>query len=252
MSVPPAIRLYPAIDVREGRVVRLAQGDYARETRYPAEPFTQAMAYADAGVDALHLVDLDAAREGGYTLLPLLREIAADGRLQVQTGGGVRTGDDVRRILDAGAARVVIGSLAVKEPERVVGWLQRFGAERIVVALDTRCDDDGVWRLPVHGWTQGSGIELDALLDAYAAAGARHLLCTDIARDGMLGGPNLALYRRIAQGWPTFAVQASGGVREAADVAAARRAGCAGIVLGRALLEGRFTLADALREVAAC
>lgn len=252
MSTPKTIRLYPAIDVRDGRVVRLAQGDYARETRYPADPFAQAMAYADAGVDALHLVDLDAAREGGYTLLPLLRAIAEDGRLQVQTGGGVRGEGDVQRILDAGAARVVIGSLAVKEPARVAGWLQRFGAERIVVALDTRCDDDGVWRLPVHGWTQGSGIELDALLDAYAAAGARHLLCTDIARDGMLGGPNFALYQRITQGWPTFAVQASGGVREADDVTAACEAGCDGIVLGRALLEGRFTLADALREVAAC
>jgi phosphoribosylformimino-5-aminoimidazole carboxamide ribotide isomerase len=252
MTAPKAIHLYPAIDVRDGRVVRLAQGDYARETRYPADPFAQAMAYADAGVDALHLVDLDAAREGGYTLLSLLRAIAEDGRLQVQTGGGVREEQDVQRILDAGAARVVIGSLAVKEPARVAGWLQRFGAERIVVALDTRCDDDGVWRLPVHGWTQGSGIELDALLDTYAAAGARHLLCTDIARDGMLGGPNFALYQRITQGWPTFALQASGGVREANDVTAAREAGCDGIVLGRALLEGRFTLADAIRQVAPC
>jgi phosphoribosylformimino-5-aminoimidazole carboxamide ribotide isomerase len=252
MTAPKIIRLYPAIDVRDGRVVRLAQGDYARETRYPADPFAQAMAYADAGVDALHLVDLDAAREGGYSLLPLLRAIAEDGRLQVQTGGGVRGEEDVQRILDAGAARVVVGSLAVKEPARVAGWLQQFGAERIVVALDTRCDDDDIWRLPVHGWTQGSGIELDALLDTYSAAGARHLLCTDISRDGMLGGPNFALYQRITQGWPMFAVQASGGVREVADIAAARQAGCEGIVLGRALLEGRFTLADALREVVAC
>ncbi len=109
MTAPEAIRLYPAIDVREGRVVRLAQGDYARETRYAADPFAQAMAYADAGVDALHLVDLDAAREGGYTLLPLLRAIAEDGRLQVQTGGGVRGEEDTQRILDAGAAREVVG-----------------------------------------------------------------------------------------------------------------------------------------------
>ena len=194
--------VYPAIDVRDGRVVRLAQGDYARETRYPADPLAQAMAYADAGARFLHLVDLDAAREGGYTLLPLLRAIAADGRLQVQTGGGVRFDDDVQCILDAGAARVVVGSLAVKEPLRVTGWLQRFGIERIVVALDARRDDDGIWRLPVHGWTRGSGIELDALLAHYAQSGARHLLSTDIARDGMLQGPNIALYRRIAADWP--------------------------------------------------
>lgn len=246
------IRLYPAIDVRDGRVVRLAQGDYARETRYPADPFALAMAYADAGARWLHLVDLDAAREGGYTLLPLLQRIAGDGRLRVQTGGGVRADDDVQRILDAGAARVVVGSLSVKEPERVIGWLARFGSEALTVALDTRRDADGTWRLPTHGWTQGSGGTLDELLDVYAGAGARHLLCTDIARDGMLGGPNFELYRRIASGWPMFAVQASGGVREAADVSAARDAGCDGIVLGRALLEARFTLAEAFGEVASC
>ena len=244
--------VYPAIDVRDGCVVRLAQGDYARETRYALDPFAQAMAYADAGARWLHLVDLDAARDGGYTLLPLLRAITDDGRLQVQTGGGVRSAADAQRILDAGAARIVVGSLAVKEPQQVAGWLQRFGPERIAVALDTRCDGDGVWRLPVHGWTEGSGIELDVLLAHYARAGARHLLCTDIARDGMLSGPNFELYRRIATGWPGFAVQASGGVREAADAEAAREAGCAGIVLGRALLEGRFALADVLPQAAPC
>lgn len=244
--------VYPAIDVRAGRVVRLAQGDYARETRYDADPFAQAMAYADAGAGVLHLVDLDAARSGGYTLAALLRAIAQDGRLRVQTGGGVRSEDDVQCILDAGAARVVVGSLAVKEPARVAGWLDRFGAERIVVALDARCDEDGVWRLPVHGWTQGSGVELDALLAHYAQAGAKHLLCTDIARDGMLQGPNIGLYKRIAGEWPMFAVQASGGVSGLGDIAAARVAGSAGIVLGRALLEGRFTLVDALREAAPC
>jgi phosphoribosylformimino-5-aminoimidazole carboxamide ribotide isomerase len=244
--------LYPAIDVREGRVVRLAQGDYARETRYTDDPLALAMRYADEGAAWLHLVDLDAARSGGYTLAPLLQAIAADGRLQVQTGGGVRNEDDAQAILDAGAARVVVGSLAVREPARVIGWLQHFGSERIVVALDALRDDDGMWRLPVHGWTEGSGVELDALLDSYAAAGARHLLCTDISRDGMLVGPNLALYRRIADGWPALRLQASGGVREAGDVAAARDAGCAGIVLGRALLEGRFALADVLGEARPC
>ena len=242
----------PAIDVRDGRVVRLAQGDYARETRYAAPPLAQALAYADAGARWLHLVDLDAARAGGYTLAPLLRQLAADGRLSVQTGGGVRGEDDVQRILDAGAARVVVGSLAVREPERVAGWLARFGAERIVLALDARRDAQGDWRLPVHGWTETAGGSLDDLLAFYAAAGARHVLCTDIDRDGMLGGPNVDLYRALAARWPGLALQASGGVREAADVAAARAAGCAGIVLGRALLEGRFALADVLGEAAPC
>lgn len=252
MAAGVSFAVYPAIDVRDGHVVRLAQGDYARETRYQADPFALAMQYADAGAGALHLVDLDAARQGGYNLLPLLSRIAGDGRLQVQTGGGVRGEADAERLLGAGASRVVVGSLAVREPRRVADWLARFGAERIVIALDARCDERGIWRLPVHGWTECSGIELDPLLDAYANAGARHLLCTDITRDGMLQGPNIGLYRRIAGDWPMLKVQASGGVRGSGDIDAARAAGCAGIVLGRALLDGRFALSDALREAAPC
>ena len=237
---------YPAIDVRDGHVVRLLQGDYDRETRYADDPFAVAMRYADAGAQWLHLVDLDAARAGGYTLAPLLRRIADDGRLRVQTGGGVRDEAAVAAMLDAGASRVVIGSLAVREAERVVAWLARFGAERLTIALDTRRDDGGVWRLPVHGWTEHAARDLDACLALYRDAGARHLLCTDIARDGMLQGPNLDLYRAILARGDGFALQASGGVRDVADVIAARAAGCAGAVLGKALLEGRMTVAEAL------
>lgn len=237
---------YPAIDVRDSHVVRLLQGDYDRETRYADDPFAVAMRYADAGARWLHLVDLDAARAGGYTLAPLLRRIADDGRLRVQTGGGVRDEVAVAAMLDAGASRVVIGSLAVREPERVVAWLARFGAERLTIALDTRRDETGAWRLPVHGWTEHAPRDLDACLDLYRDAGARHLLCTDIARDGMLQGPNLDLYRAILARGDGFALQASGGVRDVADVAAARDAGCAGAVLGKALLEGRMTVAEAL------
>lgn len=237
---------YPAIDVRDGRVVRLAQGDYDRETRYDADPFALAMRYADEGARWLHLVDLDAARAGGYTLAALLARIAADGRLQVQTGGGVRNGDAVKAILDAGAARVVVGSLAVREPERVSEWLQRFGVDRITIALDTRQDDTGIWRLPVHGWTEDAGRDLDACLDFYRDAGARHLLCTDIARDGMMRGPNLDLYARVLMRGDGFALQASGGVRGLDDVRHAKAAGCAGVVLGKSLLEGALQLEEAL------
>ena len=243
--------LYPAIDVRAGRVVRLAQGDYARETRYGEDPLAQARAYADEGARWLHLVDLDAARCGGYTLRPLLQALVADGRLSVQTGGGVRGRDDVARLLDAGAARVVVGSLAVREPDAVLAWIGEFGAERITVALDARCDRGGEWRLPVHGWTETGAQTLDDFARRYEAGGLRHLLSTDIARDGMLSGPSLALYARIRKVAPGLEVQASGGVAAAADVAAVRAAGCGGVVLGRALLEGRLTLAQA-REAARC
>lgn len=237
--------VYPAIDVRGGRVVRLRQGDYARETRYADDPLVLGGAYREQGAHWLHLVDLDAARSGGYGLLELLRALA-DAGLQVQTGGGVRTRDDVVRLLDGGAARVVIGSLAVAEPDLVLGWLAEFGSERLTIALDARQDADGNWGLPTHGWTEGSGRLLQALVRRYAAGGLQHLLCTDIGRDGMLAGPNLALYGELRALEPALQLQASGGARDVADVEAAREAGCAGIVLGKALLEGRMNLAESL------
>lgn len=236
---------YPAIDVRDGCVVRLRQGDYAQETRYDADPFARAMAFADAGAGWLHLVDLDAARMGGYTLAPLLRDIADEGRLRVQTGGGIRTQHDVERLLEAGASRVVVGSLAVEDPEQVAQWIATFGAEHLVVALDVR-NDAGRWVPATRGWTNTSDTDALDLLAWYRDRGLRHLLCTDIARDGMLTGIDPALYAALRGRAPTVAVQASGGVRDVSDVSSARDAGCAGAILGRALLEGRLSLAEAL------
>lgn len=237
--------LYPAIDIREGRVVRLRQGDYDAETRYADDPLALAKRYAEAGAEWLHLVDLDAAKAGGWTLGPLVEAIRRETTLKVQTGGGIRDDADVQAIYGAGAARVVIGSLAIRQANRVLGWLERFGNDRVTIALDARADDAGVFRLPVHGWTEASGLALFDLLKRYADAGLRHLLCTDIARDGMLGGLNLDLYREIATRFPEVAVQASGGVATLDDVIGARAAGAGGAILGKALLDGRFTLAEA-------
>ncbi|MCC4619887.1 1-(5-phosphoribosyl)-5-[(5-phosphoribosylamino)methylideneamino]imidazole-4-carboxamide isomerase [Xanthomonas cassavae CFBP 4642] len=238
--------VYPALDIRDGRVVRLLQGDYARETRYGDDVLPRAQAFADAGAQWMHLVDLDAAKAGGYTLATLLGQITRQTGLQVQTGGGVRLRDDVARILDAGAARVVIGSLAVREADTVIAWLQEFGAQRLTIALDTRQDAAGVWQLPVHGWTEAAEATLDQLAVRYAQAGLQHLLCTDIARDGMLSGPNMALYARLRALAPQLQVQVSGGARNLADVGAAKASGCAGIVLGKALLEGHLNLNEAV------
>lgn len=243
---------YPAIDVRDGRVVRLRQGDFAQETRYDASPLALARAYAAQGAEWLHLVDLDAARAGGYSLAPLLHAIKASTGLRVQTGGGVRGEEDVRALLDVGADRVVVGSLAVEAPGRVRDWLVRFGPECITIALDARQDADGAWRLPTRGWTADGGARLDTLLGLFADAGLRQVLCTDIGRDGMLSGPNLALYAAVLQALPDVSLQASGGVRDAADVRAVRMAGCGGVVLGKALLEGRLVLADVLAEAIPC
>ncbi|MBT2142834.1 MULTISPECIES: 1-(5-phosphoribosyl)-5-[(5-phosphoribosylamino)methylideneamino]imidazole-4-carboxamide isomerase [unclassified Rhodanobacter] len=234
----------PAIDLRGGQVVRLKQGDYAQQTTYAADPRELARRYADAGARRLHLVDLDGARSGRLDNLAVIRSIAADG-MQVQAGGGVRDEMDLQRLFDAGVQRVVLGSVAIRDPELVAGWLDKYGAERLILALDTRCVN-GRWALPSAGWTETEARTLDELAPWYAARGARHLLCTDIDRDGMLAGFNLDLYRHLAAAVPSLAVQASGGVRSLDDIRAAREAGAQGVILGRALLEGRFTVEEAL------
>lgn len=238
--------VYPAVDVRAGRVVRLRQGDYARETQYPDEPLAWFRRFAADGVTWVHLVDLDAARDGGYTLSSLVGAIKRETRLLVQTGGGVRSATDVERLLDAGADRVVVGSTAINEPDRVAPWLERFGGERVTVALDARCNDTGEWVPSTHGWTRPAERSLASLVRFYAGYGLRNLLCTDIASDGMLSGPNLALYEQVLEWAPGVRVQASGGANDVEDIARVRAVGCSGIVLGRALLEGRIGLPKAL------
>ncbi len=236
----------PAIDVRNGAVVRLSQGDYERQTTYAPSPIEAISGYAREGATWLHLVDLDAAREGRYTLLPLLAEIRTTAPLLVQTGGGVRHAVDVEAMIAAGAERVVVGTAAVQEPDTVIGWLRTFGPDRLTLALDARQDEQGQWKLPVRGWTENTSHTLEGLLEVYAAAGLRHVLCTDITRDGMLSGFNLELYSTLALRFPHLDIQASGGVRSLDDIRAAKQAGARAAILGRALLENRFTLKAAL------
>ena len=238
------MEIIPAIDLRGGRVVRLRQGDYMRETRYANDPLALAQAFADAGARWLHVVDLDGARIGAPLCRDILESLTRTG-LRVQAGGGVRSEGHVRALFEAGATRVVVGSLAVRAPALVEGWIARYGAERIVVALDTRFDGIA-WRLPVSGWTQMLAATLRELALQYARAGLRHLLCTDIERDGMLSGPNRLLSAWLARALPKVAVQASGGVRDAADLIGLRKTGATAAILGRSLLEGGLTLAEAL------
>ena len=250
-----AFTLYPAIDVRAGRVVRLTKGDFAQETRYGEDPLALAQSYAQSGAAWLHLVDLDGARLGSYTLDPLLAQIKATTGLCVQTGGGVRSEADVERLLQAGADRVVVGSLAATQRNRIAGWIGRYGSGRMTIALDVRCDSNGCWWPAVDGWTATGRLGLIELVRFYGSAGLHHLLCTDINRDGTLTGPNVALYSLLRQWAPQIAVQASGGVRDAEDCQELRDVICSGIVLGKALLEGRITLPALLRQtqtVSAC
>lgn len=236
--------IIPAIDLREGKVVRLYQGDYARQTDYATDPLELAHRYRAAGAEWLHVVDLDGAREGSGSQHELIAKIARTG-LRVQAGGGVRGSGDLQRLFDAGVERVVVGSVAVRDRDTVTRWLSEQGEERIVLALDARWRD-GAWRVPTAGWTTDEGATLYQLMRHYAAAGARHVLCTDIDRDGTLQGPNLALYEYLRTLEPGLLLQVSGGVRALEDIPAAQETGAAAIILGRALLEHRFTLEDAL------
>ena len=236
------IDLDPAIDLRDGKVVRLLQGDYDQQTTYGDDPVAVALSFADAGARWIHVVDLDAARSGSPVNRPVVAAIAAalGDRASVQTGGGVRTVGDAQLLADAGVARVVMGSAAVADPSLVEA------ASKVVpvaVGLDHRNGE-----VAVHGWTEGSGVQLSDALGWFPTAAA--FVITDIARDGMLTGPDVLGLAEAARA-TSIPVIASGGVSSLADVAALREVpGVAGVITGKALYEGRFTVAEALQELA--
>jgi len=233
------MKLIPAIDIRGGRCVRLLQGDFAKETRYDADPVELAAHYRALGAEWLHVVDLDGAAAGAPANLPLVKAMRADG-LRVQLGGGIRDDRSLEQAL-AIADRIVIGSLAVTAPERVAGWLDAHGRDRFTLGFDVRIDDAGTPFVTTHGWTRTSALTLADAIERFLPHGLVHVLCTDVARDGALAGPNVALYADCVRRWPALAVQASGGVRGAEDLAALAETGVAGAISGKALLDGRMT-----------
>lgn len=237
------MKIIPAIDLHEGKCVRLYKGDFGKVTHYSDQPLEVARAYAGMKVDDLHIVDLDGARTGSQHNARVVRGLCADTPLAVQLGGGIREGEHVRQWLENGVARCVIGSVAVTEPERVAAWIDEFGADRIVLALDVTIDEAGPV-LATHGWTKSSGLSLWDLMDRYASVGARHLLCTDIARDGAMSGPNFDLYAEILGRYPEVRLQASGGVRDIADMEKLRDLGVPAAITGKALLDGKISTAE--------
>jgi len=240
------MKLIPAIDLLDGRCVRLLHGDFERVTHYPLAAAELAKDYADAGAEWLHVVDLAASRDGIDADTSALFELLGQALQSVQTGGGVRNGKDITNRLDAGAARVVIGSLSVTDSRGFISWLEQFGAEKLVAALDILFDDTGVPWPRIHGWTSRGDKNLWQLLDELSAGGLRHLLCTDISRDGALSGPNLDLYSEITRRYPQLQLQASGGVSSLNDLEQLKPTGAAGAITGKALLDKRFTVAEAL------
>jgi phosphoribosylformimino-5-aminoimidazole carboxamide ribotide isomerase len=233
------MKLIPAIDLRGGRCVRLFQGRFDAETVYSTDPTEILDRYADLGASLVHVVDLDGARDGTQANRPAIAALAQSGRTALQVGGGVRSSRTVEELRALGVARVVVGSVAVAEPEEVGKWLETFGPDRIVLAFDVRLDG-GLPLLTTHGWEQQSSTCLWDAVDQYCRRGLRHVLCTDVARDGALSGPNLDLYGEAVGRFPHVEWQASGGVRDVSDLHALRKTGVAAVISGRALLEGRM------------
>jgi phosphoribosylformimino-5-aminoimidazole carboxamide ribotide isomerase len=238
--------IYPAIDLRGGRVVRLTEGKFDQEKSYGDDPLAVARGFKAAGATWLHVVDLDGTKDPARRQTSLVEKLARESGLLVQTGGGIREESQVATLLAAGAQRVIVGSLAVRQPSLVRGWLQSFGPEKLVLSPDVRLDDAGVPRIAAAGWQETTDVALDDFLTGYLPAGLAHILCTDISRDGKLAGPNSTLYARLVKQFPSLQIQASGGVSSLDDLRGLKTTGSAGAIVGRALYENKFTLQEAL------
>jgi phosphoribosylformimino-5-aminoimidazole carboxamide ribotide isomerase len=238
------MRLIPAIDLRAGNCVRLLHGDFVAETRYPFDPRDLLLSYRDRGVEWLHIVDLDGARDGNPGNRPVIGELAALAAVKLQVGGGLRNTTAIAEMLDVGIGRAVVGSAAVTQIEQVQAWLKHFGPEHLTLAFDVCIDDTGVPRVMTHGWQRQSEHSLWRALDHYAATDLKHVLCTDVSRDGALTGPNIGLYQEAVRRYPKIEWQASGGIRNAEDLHALTCTGVSAAVSGKALLEDLIPLEE--------
>ena len=238
--------IFPAIDLMDGGCVRLMKGRFNERTSYDLDPVEVAQDYAIAGAQWMHVVDLDGAKAGTSVQFDLIGRIARESGLRVQAGGGIRDLGAVRRLLDAGVERVVIGSLAVTQPVMVRRWLKELGPERICLAFDVNLDERGIAFPAIKGWTEGTSEPFSEVLDGYAGSGLRTILVTDIGRDGAETGGNTALYGRILSDYPTLQLITSGGVGTLDHVCELKALDPYGVIIGRALYEGNFTLAEAI------
>jgi phosphoribosylformimino-5-aminoimidazole carboxamide ribotide isomerase len=238
--------IYPAIDLRGGRVVRLTEGRFDQEKSYGDDPLAVAKEFKAAGATWLHVVDLDGARDPAKRQTVLVEKIARTSGLRVQAGGGIRDESQIEALLAAGVERVIVGSVAARDPARVRTWLTRFGASHITLSPDVRIDATGIPRIAAAGWQETTGVAVDDFLHGFIPAGLTHILCTDISRDGKLTGPNSELYAKLVKRFPMLQIQASGGVSSLDDLRVLQTTGSAGAIVGRALYEKKFTLQEAL------
>ena len=238
--------IIPAIDLIDGQVVRLYQGDYQQKTTFDLSPLAQLQSYQAQGAKLLHIVDLTGAKDPAKRQISLIGELVAGLSTDIQVGGGIRSEEQVKELLALGVKRVVIGSLAVKEPELVKSWFIKYGSDAICLALDVNINDAGEKIVAVSGWQTGGGKSLESLVAEYQTVGLQHALVTDISRDGTLQGANTDLYHELSSAYPNISWQASGGIANLDDVAAVRDSKANGIIIGKALLINNFTVKEAI------
>lgn len=238
------IQIIPAIDLIDGKCVRLSQGDFAQSKIYGDDPLTVAQRFEAAGLKRLHIVDLDGAKHGKTGNLDVLETIAQNTELTIDFGGGVRTNEDLKTVFDAGASIASVGSVAVKMPHRFFEWVGHYGSENILLGADVR---NG--HLSINGWQTVTEMEIVPFLSEYFAKGVRQAFVTDIAKDGLLKGPGTALYRQIHEALPEMELIASGGVSSMKDIDDLERAGCSGVIVGKAIYEGKITFKELIRYV---
>lgn len=233
------MKIIPAIDLIDAKCVRLTQGDYNQKTIYNEDPLEVAKEFEGAGLTRLHLVDLDGAKAKKVINWKVLERIATHTSLVIDFGGGVRTGEDLEVVFNSGAAMVTAGSIAVNQPDVVAGWLSRFGAEKIILGADVKGD-----YIAIHGWQEQGTVKWPAFIEGYAQQGITQVICTDVAKDGMLQGPSVGLYKDILAQFPSLQLIASGGVSNMDDLHQLNEIGVAGTILGKAIYEGRVLLKE--------
>lgn len=231
--------IIPAIDIINGKCVRLTNGDYAQQKIYNDDPVKVAKQFADAGLQRLHIVDLDGAKAGRVINLAVLENIAAATNLVIDFGGGVKKITDVENILNAGASIVTIGSLAVKHPEMLEEWLMEFGADHFLIGADVLDD-----QIKISGWLEDGGINIFDFVGKLISLGVSNIFCTDISKDGMMAGPSIDLYKKIMEQHPEINLIASGGVSSINDLLQLKEIGCTGAIIGKAIYENLITLPD--------
>ncbi|MCD7970012.1 MAG: 1-(5-phosphoribosyl)-5-[(5-phosphoribosylamino)methylideneamino]imidazole-4-carboxamide isomerase [Alistipes sp.] len=233
------IEIIPAIDIIDGKCVRLTQGDYGRQTSYFDDPLDAALMFRDAGLQRLHIVDLDGARQSRPQNLATLERVASGSGMRIQFGGGIKSSDALGSVFDAGAAMAICGSVAVDRPEMFRAWLGQYGGERLILGADVR---DG--KVATHGWLKNSGVDVVELISGFLPDGLQNVICTDISRDGTLWGPNFDLYGELLTVFPEVNVTVSGGISGMDDIRRLDAAGMRSVILGKAFYEGRVTLGD--------